>query len=31
MTHFVSERNLSDEELRRLRKLLETRLKGGAK
>src|SRR5258707_528445 len=31
MTHFVSDRNLSDEELRRLRKVLETRLKGGAK
>ena len=29
MTHLVSDRNLSDEELRRLRKLLEARLKGG--
>src|SRR6266540_3652001 len=28
MTHLVSDRNLSDEELRRLRKLLEARLKG---
>jgi hypothetical protein len=31
MTHLVSDKNLSDEELRRLRKLLEARLKGGAK
>jgi hypothetical protein len=33
MTHFVSDKNLSDEELRRLRQLLEARLKGrgGAK
>ena len=31
MTHLVSDRNLSDEELRRLRKLLGARLKGGAK
>jgi predicted transcriptional regulator len=31
MTHLVSGKNLSDEELRRLRKLLEARLKGGAK
>ena len=33
MTHFVSDKNLSDEELRRLRALLEARLKGrgGAK
>jgi len=29
MTHLVSDRNLSDAELRRLRKLLEARLKGG--
>ena len=29
MTHLVSDRNLSDEELRRLRKLLEARLRGG--
>ena len=29
MTHLVSDKNLSDEELRRLRKLLEARLKGG--
>ena len=29
MTQLVSDRNLSDEELRRLRKLLEARLKGG--
>src|SRR5687768_759037 len=32
MTHLVSDKNLTDEELRRLRKLLEARLKsGGAK
>src|SRR5213592_3047786 len=31
MTHLVSDRNLSDEELRRLRKLLEARIKGGGK
>lgn len=31
MTHLVSDQNLSDEELRRLRKLVEARLKGGAK
>jgi len=31
MTHLVSDKNLSDGDLRRLRKLLETRLKGGAK
>ena len=31
MTHLVSDKNLSDEELRRLRRLLEARLKGGAK
>ena len=31
MTHLVSDKNLSDEELRRLRKLLEARLKGGGK
>ena len=31
MTHLVSDKNLSDAELRRLRKLLEARLKGGAK
>jgi len=31
MTHLVSDKNLSDEELRRLRKLLEARLRGGAK
>lgn len=31
MTNLVSDKNLSDEELRRLRKLLEARLKGGAK
>ena len=31
MTHLVSDKNLSDDELRRLRKLLEARLKGGAK
>lgn len=30
MTHLVSDKNLSDEELRRLRKLLEARLRGGA-
>lgn len=29
MTHLVSDKNLSGEELRRLRKLLEARLKGG--
>ena len=29
MTHLVSDKDLSDEELRRLRKLLEARLKGG--
>src|SRR3989441_3384233 len=29
MAHLVSDRNLSDEELRRLRRLLEARLKGG--
>jgi len=31
MTHLVSDKNLSDGDLRRLRKLLEARLKGGAK
>jgi BlaI family penicillinase repressor len=31
LTHLVTDKNLSDDELRRLRKLLETRLKGGAK
>ncbi|MGH7531013.1 MAG: BlaI/MecI/CopY family transcriptional regulator [Gemmatimonadales bacterium] len=31
MTHLVSDKNLSDDELRRLRKLLEARLTGGAK
>ncbi len=31
MTHLVSDKNLSDEELRRLRQLLEARIKGGAK
>ena len=31
MTHLVSDKNLSDEGLRRLRKLVEARLKGGAK
>ncbi len=31
MTHLVSDKNLSDDELHRLRKLLEARLKGGAK
>src|SRR6266576_1601042 len=31
MTHLVSDKNLSDEELRRLRKLLEARIKGGGK
>jgi len=31
LTHLVTDKNLSDDELRRLRKLLETRLRGGAK
>jgi predicted transcriptional regulator len=31
MTQLVSDKNLSDEELRRLRRLLEARLKGGAR
>src|SRR5712691_127088 len=31
LTHLVSDKNLSDDELRRLRKLLEARREGGAK
>jgi len=31
LTHLVADKNLSDEELRRLRKLLEARIRGGAK
>jgi len=31
LTHLVADKNLSDDELRRLRKLLEARIRGGAK